>query len=241
MIYLFANSISFAYPGKPLFENFSMQVKSGDWIAIIGNNGSGKTTLLKVLAGLITPQSGEVVLGTHQMPFQLTERAYVGQHDFSRYGSFPATALEIVMSAYTPQLGLFKHPTHQMAEQAKAMLDKMGLEKEHKSRLADLSGGQQQRVFIAKALLLNPKILFLDEPASALDSAFTEKLYEILEQYRLKGMAIVMITHDLKDAHEVASRVFCVGPGDVLQLNPPQIHEELAHRHVHNGDAHEHF
>ncbi len=156
MIRLQAKNLSFSYPGKILFSDFSLTVKAGEWIAIIGNNGTGKTTLLKVLAGIVQPQSGQVLLGTPEQPLSPIERAYVGQHDFSRYGPFPATAMEIVMSAFTARLGLFKTPTKAMHSDAKAMLQSVGLGNELNARLADLSGGQQQRVFIDKALLLKP-------------------------------------------------------------------------------------
>jgi zinc transport system ATP-binding protein len=241
MTILKAENLSFTYPGKMLFRHFSLEVEAGEWIGIIGNNGTGKSTLLKVLSQVIAAQDGKIELSdpsTHR-PLKPTERLYVGQHEFSQHEGFPATALEIVESAYTPLLGFFKHPTLIQKEAAKQILMDMGLELDINTKLSKLSGGQQQRVFIAKALLMRPKILFLDEPTSALDAQFTIKLFQQLKKHQAQGLTIVMITHDLALAKTVSDRIFCLGDGDVLLLEEPQIEEELAHRHTHLGDSHE--
>lgn len=240
---LVADKISYAYPGKILFKDFSLNVSKNEWIGIIGNNGTGKTTLLKVLAQLIKAQQGQVSLfdpqtGSSLFPY---ERVYVGQHEFSQHEAFPATALEVVMGAYTPLLGLFKRPQKKHVSAAKAILSEMGLGSEIHTQLSALSGGQRQRVFIAKALLMKPKLLLLDEPTSALDAQFTLKLFSILKKQQTEGMAIIMITHDLALAKTVSDRIFCLGESDVLLLEEPQIEEELAHRHTHMGGSHDHI
>jgi len=243
MTILNAKHLSYAYPGKTLFKNFTCEVKKGEWVTFIGNNGTGKTTLLKVLAGVIEPQEGSVSLIDPLTKNQLkpTERVYVGQHEFSQHDGFPATALEIVVSAYTPLLGLFKNPKAHQIESAKAMLKKMGLESYIHKQLSELSGGQRQRVFIAKALCIQPKVLFLDEPSSALDANFTLELFRLLKSFQEEGLTILMITHDLALAQSVSDRIFCLEEVDVLQLDAPSIQEELAHRHTHLGETHEHL
>jgi zinc transport system ATP-binding protein len=241
MTILSAENLSFNYPGKMLFHHFSLEVEAGEWIGIIGNNGTGKSTLLKVLSQLIPAQLGKVDLvdPLTKKVLKPTERLYVGQHEFSQHEGFPATALEIVLSAYTPLLGFFKNPSAVQKEAARQILIDMGLENDVHTKLSKLSGGQQQRVFIAKALLMQPKILFLDEPTSALDTQFTLKLFQQLKKHQAQGLTIVMITHDLALAKTVSDRIFCLGEGDVLLLEEPQIEEELAHRHTHQGEAHE--
>ena len=243
MTILKAQKLSYAYPGKTLFNHFSLTVNAGEWIVFIGNNGTGKTTLLKVLAGLLTPLTGSVQLldPTTQKPLKPTQRAYVGQLEFAQHDGFPATAMEIVMSAYTPLLGLFKRPHGTEIEAAKAMLTKLGLGNQLNRQLSELSGGQRQRVFIAKALLINPKLLFLDEPTSALDTTFTLELFHLLKTYQAAGLTIIMITHDLALAQTVASRILCLEEVDVMQLDASSIQEELAHRHTHLGETHEHL
>ncbi len=243
MIILKATNLGYAFPGKILFKQFSLEVQAGEWVAFIGNNGTGKTTLLKLLSGILDLQEGSIELMDPRtmLPLKPIERVYVGQHEFSQHDGFPATALEIVMSAYTPLLGFFKRPSIQQLNAAKTMLKKMGLQDMIDKQLSALSGGQRQRVFIAKALLIQPKLLFLDEPTSALDAAFTLELFHILKQFQHDGLTILMITHDLAMAQTVADRTFCLGEYDVLQLDASSIQEELAHRHTHLGDLHEHL
>lgn len=238
---LIAKHLAYGYQGKALFNDFSIEVESGEWIVIIGNNGTGKTTLLKLLAGLLPLQSGSVEWRDDQGLLSPKDKAYVGQHEFSEHSSFPATAYEVALSAFTPQLGLFKQPGMAQKIAVKAILTEMGLGDHLHHRLSDLSGGQRQRVFIAKALLSNPKLLFLDEPTSALDAQFTLDLFHRLKSRQAQGLTLIMITHDLALAQTVASRIFCLEDNDILRLDDHAIAEELAHRHTHLGGPHEHL
>lgn len=225
-------NLSYRYPSKPLFENFSFQMKQGDWVVFIGNNGAGKSTLLKCIAGVIPLQSGSVKIDSS------VRKAYVGQHEFTLHNQFPATAYEIVLSAYTKELGFFKHPNATQKKAATQALIDLGLEKEIDTRLAQLSGGQKQRVFIAKALLMKPDLLFLDEPTSALDAVFTFDLLKKLKAYQEKGLSIMMVSHDLALAQMVTQQILCVAENGVLGLDKDSIEEELAHRHQHIGVHH---
>lgn len=238
---LVAQHLTYAYQGKALFNDFSLEVHAGEWIVIIGNNGTGKTTLLKLLAGLLPLQSGSVAWWDDQHPLSAFDKAYVGQHEFSEHSAFPATAYEVALSAFTPQLGFLKHPSSTQRNAVKTLLIEMGLKEHLYHRLSDLSGGQRQRVFIAKALLAHPKLLFLDEPTSALDAQFTLDLFHRLKERQAQGLTIIMITHDLALAQTVASRIFCLEDNDILHLDEHAIAEELAHRHTHLGGPHEHF
>ncbi len=223
---------SYRYPQKSLFENFNLSVNKGDWIVFIGNNGAGKSTLLKVISLRLPLQIGRIICADN------VKTAYVGQHDFSIHNRFPATAYEIVSSAFSADLGLFKRITKSQKEEAIDMLKKLGLENEVHTRLSELSGGQRQRVFIAKALLARPDILFLDEPTSALDPHFTLELLKQLKAFQDKGLSIVMVSHDLALAQMVSNKILCVSEHDVLELDETSIQEELAHRHQHIGVHH---
>lgn len=237
MSILEAKHLTHRYPQTDLFADFSLSVEKGEWVVIIGANGSGKTTLLKLLAQVDLPQSGTVTLyNPDGSPMKdATRRVYVGQHDFSRFDAFPATALETVVSAYTPRLGLFHNPSKAQIEAAKDLLSELGLGERIHTQLSQLSGGQRQRVFIARALILKPDLLFLDEPTSALDPAFTLDLFRRLKQAQNEGMTLVMVTHDLALAQTVADRILCLEDRSVVELDALDIREELAHRHSHIG------
>ncbi len=239
MTRLVAQNLAYGYQGKALFNDFSLEVRAGEWIVIIGNNGTGKTTLLKLLAGLLPLQTGSVAWWEDHRPLAAVDKAYVGQHEFSEHSAFPATAYEVALSAFTPRLGFLKHPSAAQRQAVKTVLSEMGLKEHLHHRLSDLSGGQRQRVFIAKALLMQPKLLFLDEPTSALDAQFTLDLFHRLKERQAQGLTILMITHDLALAQTVASRIFCLEDNDILRLDDHAIAEELAHRHTHLGGHHE--
>ncbi len=226
------HNLSYKYPQKTLFEDFNLEIHQGEWIVFIGNNGAGKSTLLKVISQRMPMQAGVIRVEDD------VKTAYVAQHDFSIHNRFPATAFEIVLSAFTAELGFFKRVTHDQKEEAKKMLITLGLEKEIHTRLSELSGGQRQRVFIAKALLSKPDILFLDEPTSALDPHFTLDLLKHLKAFQDKGLSILMVTHDLALAQMVSQKILCVSEHDVLELDEHSIQEELAHRHQHIGVHH---
>lgn len=229
---LSVRNLSYSYPQKNLFTNFNISVEKGDWLVFIGNNGAGKSTLLKLMANRLALQSGSIMMK------EGLRSAYVGQHEFSKHNRFPATALEIVLSAYTQELGFFKYPSKVQKEKAKKLLKELGLENEMYTRLSELSGGQRQRIFIAKALLAGIEILFLDEPTSALDPKFSLDLLKRLINYQQQGLTIIMVTHDLALAQMVTQKIMCVGDHDVLALDPASIAEELAHRHQHIGVTH---
>jgi len=238
MIALKASQISYAFPSKVLFEDFSIEIKQGEFIVLIGNNGTGKTSLLKLLAQVECPQSGTVTLYDSQgnVLKDAYKRVYVGQNEFNLHNAFCGNALEIVLSAYTPALGLFKRPSEDQINTAKEYLFMMGLKDYLYTPLSRLSGGQRQRVFIAKALVNDPEFLFLDEPTSALDASFSSELLSLLKHLQAQHhLTIVMVTHDLQLAKEIGERVYCVGDQDVMLLSDEDMAEELAHAHRHES------
>jgi zinc transport system ATP-binding protein len=227
-----ARNLSYAYPQKKLFQDYSINISKGEWLVFIGNNGAGKSTLLRLIAGILPLQTGEVIR-TSNVRF-----AFVGQHEFTLHDRFPATVMEVMMSAFSAELGFFKYPSPAHKAKALNILDTLGLSDLKDQRLANLSGGQRQRVFIARALLMNPDVLFLDEPTSALDPHFTLDLLKNLNQFVSEGLSILMVTHDLGIAQSISSNVYCVEEHNVLKLDAHSIEEELAHRHSHVGHIH---
>lgn len=198
------------YENKALIEHFDFKVYEGDYVCVVGENGSGKSTLLKTLLGLIKPVSGEVQLG------HAIENGAIGylpqQTDVQRH--FPASVMEVVMSGFLNRT--HKSPFFRREEKKEAIEIIRKLEIEHlKSECyGKLSGGQQQRVLLARALCAAQNILVLDEPVTGLDPMASAMLYDNLRTLNKEGMAIVMVTHDLRSAIIEAGYILHMNEGE---------------------------
>lgn len=197
-------------------RNISLNIQSGDVYLLMGPSGSGKTTLLSILAGLLTPTHGSVrLLGREitQMSqaqlaqFRLNNIGFI----FQGFNLFPAlTALENVEVALKLK-GMRKRSTRQ--DQAKSLLEQMGLENKSKALPRDLSGGQQQRVAIARALAGRPRLIMADEPTAALDSHSGHAVIESLRKLaKEQGATVLIVTHDPRMI-DVADRVLYLEDG----------------------------
>jgi ABC-type Mn2+/Zn2+ transport system ATPase subunit len=194
----------------PTLQDVSFAVPQGSIAAIIGPNGSGKTTLLKVLLGFLSPQRGEVrILG--KTPRQARkEMAYVPQR-FSFDKSFPITVLEFLQLSHPgcPKEKIVQYLGHL---DMGGMLDR---------KLGSLSGGQLQRVLIERAMLGDPKVLFLDEPAAGMDIGGERTFYElVLHLHREHGSTVMMVSHELDVVARYAGLVLCLNRRLLCQGTP---------------------
>lgn len=197
------------YDNKAIIENFDFDVYEGDYICVVGENGSGKSTLIKTILGLIKPVSGQVKLhGTLKSGAigYLPQQTQVQKH-------FPASVMEVVMSGFLNKMKW--KPLFGKAEKKKALknLDRMEMLSLKNKCYGELSGGQQQRVLLARALCAAEKILVLDEPVTGLDPAAAASMYAILQDLNNEGMAIVMVTHDLKSIVNRAGKILHINEG----------------------------
>lgn len=198
------------YENKAIIEHFNFEVLAGDYVCVVGENGSGKSTLLKTILGLIKPVSGEVELG-HAIRSgaigYLPQQTQVQRH-------FPASVMEVVMSGFLNQ----KHrlPFYRTDDRKIALynMKRLGIENLKKACYGNLSGGQQQRVLLARALCAARDILILDEPVTGLDPMAASELYENLRKLHQDGMAIVMVTHDLRSAVLEADKILHLNDGE---------------------------
>lgn len=197
-----AKSLSFSYGTHQVIENLSFVVERGDYLGIIGPNGGGKTTLVKIILGLLTPSSGEVLVEG--------KCGYVPQKAAQEMSGFPATALEVVTSSKNTSL-----------EKIKEIISLTGIEEYQDHLVSTLSGGERQKVFIARALTSNPDILILDEPSTGVDVAAQAKFYSFLKELNEKGVTIIFISHDINVIAAQAKNVLCVG-GKNTCFGPPQ-------------------
>ncbi|MDQ2886364.1 MAG: nitrate/sulfonate/bicarbonate ABC transporter ATP-binding protein [Chloroflexota bacterium] len=205
--------------GKLVLDNVSVQIRSGEFVALLGPSGSGKSTLLRILAGLISPSSGQVLFKGQPLVGPNPEVAIV----FQSFALFPwLTVLHNV------ELGLEARPIAptQRLKRALAAIDLIGLDGFEDAYPKELSGGMRQRVGFARALVVEPQILFMDEPFSALDVLTAANLRkELLGLWRAKNIptrAILMVTHNIDDAVSMADRII------VLGANPGHIRAEIS-------------
>lgn len=204
MSILEVKNLKVLYSNHVAIENINFKIETGEYVCLMGENGSGKSTLIKTIVGLIKPEDGEVNIG-----IPLDEVAYLSQTNLKDL-DFPATAKEVIM------LGRQKHRklpfyTNQDKEIYKKVIKQLKIEDIQDKRIGDLSGGQKQRVLIARALVKEPKLLILDEPATGLDYNITKELYEILEkQNKEEKTTIIMATHDLDEVEHIKPRIICL-------------------------------
>jgi zinc transport system ATP-binding protein len=201
-------NVCFAYNGQTVLEGVSLDIRQGDFIAMIGPNGGGKTTLLKLILGLLKPAKGSIrVLG------DTTERAshhigYVPQ-DIHINRSFPITAMDIVlMGKLEPERRWTKNSAQDRREALNA-LKQMEIEPFANRKIGELSGGQRQRVFIARALVSQPKLLLLDEPTASIDAKGQAEFYSLLKTLN-KDIPILVVSHDLVAISTYVKSVACV-------------------------------
>ena len=231
-----ARNLSIGYDGKTILSNVSFEVGAGEFVGIIGPNGSGKTTLLKSLIGLVPVQSGEIRILGHDMKTEIGEiRRNIGYLPQKQTINpmVPVLVRDAVLMGRYGTLGLFRRPKKEDYDAVEEALKKVGMLDRIDEPIGHLSGGQQQRVFIARALVHNPKIIFLDEPTTGLDvpsqSAIINLIWKLHRNY---GLTVMMVTHDINQISAYATRIFyinrkIVAQGDVASVCRPEILKEV--------------
>ena len=208
-----ADGVHKRYGDLEVLRGVTFEVGRGEVKVIIGPSGSGKSTLLRCLALLEEPDAGEVSLeGTRPGPGE------VGMV-FQRFNLFQnMTALGNVMVGLTEVRRL---PKREARDQAMGLLARVGLSDKSGQYPDELSGGQQQRVAIARALVMRPKAMLFDEPTSALDVELVREVLDVMEGLARDGMTMVVVSHELRFAHHVASSILMMDGGVVIEEAPP--------------------
>lgn len=231
-----ANDLEFAYGKNLIFTNVNFNIKSGDFISLIGANGSGKSTLLNLILREQTPTKGNIkIFGQDIKDFKDWPRiGYVPQAGFGFNKDFPASCEEIVRTNLFSQIGLFKLSNKVHKKRVLEALQLVGMEEYAKKLFSELSGGQIQRVMIARVLVNNPDLMILDEPTTGIDSKTVGLLYELLSKLNLeKNITIVMVTHDTAKSIDYSNRFLCLEEGSLVELKKLDIQKELVHKHTH--------
>ena len=205
-----------------VLKNISTEIKEKEVIAIIGPSGSGKSTFLRCLNLLEQPTSGVISIGEDVLTDQKTNimkvREKVGMV-FQHFHLFPhKTVLENLIYAPMKVKGVSKAEATSTAED---LLRKVGLYEKRGEYPNRLSGGQKQRVAIARALAMNPSVMLFDEPTSALDPEMVKEVLEVMKVLAESGMTMVIVTHEMNFAREVADRILFLDGGVLVEDTPP--------------------
>ena len=191
-----------------VLHDISLGVEEGEVVAIIGPSGSGKSTLLRCCTGLEQADSGTIHYeGSYGLVFQ-------------NFNLFPHySVLKNIMDA---PISVQKQSKKEAEKEARRLLEKMGLGDKADAYPCQLSGGQQQRVAIARALALKPSILFFDEPTSALDPELTGEILKVIRELAEEKMTMVIVTHEMSFARDVADRVIFMDGGYIIEQGDPK-------------------
>lgn len=209
-----------------VLKGVSLKVETGDVIVILGVSGSGKTTLLRCINFLDKADSGKLTIAGETVDLKHASKkeilnvrkkiAFV----FQNHNLFNnKTALENVMEGLTIAR---KVPKAEAEKRAKEALDKVGLAEKYDAYPSQLSGGQQQRVGIARAIVLNPEIIMFDEPTSALDPELVGETLKIMKKIADEGVTMIVVTHEMAFASEVANKVIFMDQGVIVEEGPPE-------------------
>jgi len=214
-----------------VLKGIDLNVEQGKVVVVIGPSGSGKTTLLRCLNVLETPTSGKVEIDQQALDFtgkvsfnQIASFRRLTGMVFQSYNLFPhKTALQNVMEG---PITVKKEAKAKVEERARRLLEKVGLGDKLDFYPFQLSGGQQQRVGIARALAMEPKVMLFDEPTSALDPELVGEVLRVMKELAQEGMTMVVVTHEMKFAKEVADEVIFMDDGKIVEKgNPAEIFE----------------
>lgn len=196
-----ASHLSVNYGKTPVLWDISLEVPSGKLVGIIGPNGAGKSTFIKAALGLIPPLSGKVCFFGKPLKKVRQRVAYVPQRESIDW-DFPVTVLELVLMGRYGRLGLFQRPKKADHVAAEHYLDVVGMKGYAHRQISQLSGGQQQRVFLARALLQEADLYFMDEPFTGVDIATEAVLVQTLKELKREGKTVFVVHHDLHNATE---------------------------------------
>ena len=227
-----AVNVTKAFHGNEVLKGIDMDVHKGEVVCLLGPSGSGKTTFLRCINQLETIDGGRIWVDGTLMGYvekngrlhRLHDKEIAAQRRdigmvFQRFNLFPhMTALENIMEAPVQVKGERKS---EVKERALALLEQVGLKDKPNAYPAQLSGGQQQRVAIARALAMKPKLMLFDEPTSALDPELVGEVLKVMRQLAQDGMTMIVVTHEMSFAREVADRVVFMDGGVVVEEGPP--------------------
>ncbi len=232
MAILEVNNLSKSFGSLQVLRDISFNVEKGQVVAVIGPSGSGKSTLLRCINQLERADGGSITVSRMKMLETVNGEAVYAPSKalreirlkiglvFQNFNLFPH--MSVLQNIIEAPIHVLKKSKKEAVENAMNLLKKMGLEDKAKSYPCELSGGQQQRVSIARALALNPEILFFDEPTSALDPELTGEILKVIKELAEEKMTMVIVTHEMAFARDVANHVIFMDGGYIVEEGAPE-------------------
>jgi manganese/zinc/iron transport system ATP- binding protein len=196
--------LTVAYDIKPVLWDVDLEIPKGKLMAIVGPNGAGKTTLIKAVLGLLRPVSGQIrffLEGNPQKRALKRRIGYVPQSGSVDW-DFPSTVMDVVLMGRYGEIGWIRRPRQADRELALEVLKKVGMQDYVSRQISQLSGGQQQRVFLARALVQQADVYFMDEPFKGVDAQTEKVIIALLKELKAQGKTVVVVHHDLQTVRE---------------------------------------
>lgn len=208
-----------SFNGKAVLKDINLEINKGDIVAIIGASGSGKSTMIRCIAGLEKGESGQILLNGENIESGGQTAGKIGMV-FQNFNLFPHYS--VMKNIVDAPIKVQKRKKDEVYEQARKLLAQMGLSDREDAYPFQLSGGQQQRVSIARALAMNPDILFFDEPTSALDPELTGEILKVIQELASEHITMVIVTHEMAFAKAISDRILFMDQGVVAVQGSPE-------------------
>jgi general L-amino acid transport system ATP-binding protein len=206
-----------------VLKNINLEVKEREVLVIIGPSGSGKSTLIRCINRLEEHQEGDIIVDGIVLSNDVRNISAIRRETgmvFQQFNLFPhLTVLENITLA---QQHVRRRPKAEAEQVALSLLERVGIPEQANKYPGQLSGGQQQRVAIARALAMQPKIMLFDEPTSALDPEMIKEVLDVMKELALSGMTMIVVTHEMGFAREVADRVIFMDAGHIVEVGTPE-------------------
>ena len=208
--------------GYEALKQVNLEIRKGEIFALLGPNGAGKTTLINIICGIVTPSSGKVLVGGHNIisDYRAT-RSMIGLVP----QELTTDAFETVWATVSFSRGLFGKPDD--PTRIEKVLKQLSLWDRRNSKIMTLSGGMKRRVLIAKALSHEPEILFLDEPTAGVDVELRQAMWQVVRSLRASGVTIILTTHYIEEAEDMADRIGVISKGEIILVENKS---ELMHK-----------
>ena len=213
--YISINNLSKIYSNKfQALNNINLDIKKGEIFALLGPNGAGKSTLINIICGIVSPTSGKITVNNFDIISNYKKaRSLIGIVP----QELTVEAFETVFDNVSYSRGLYGKSSN--PQYIESLLKELSLWDKKSNRLRELSGGMKRRILIAKALSHEPKILFLDEPTASVDVELRKDMWEVVKKLKSKGVTIILTTHYIEEAEEIADRVGIINKGKIILVD----------------------